>query len=516
MINYKAIISKALDDLHKPFNFVNDPNEKINEILSNKEILWYPPYLVICEDKFFMFYPFSNEDFVDESEVREEFENAQYLLNCLKEKGKSAKVFFITNVNEDAEALESHNLSSDFGILHNELRKPLLTFSITNVFRIKCKLLPNILEYLSSCKNLKGKIGDLIKEFSKRYLSEQPAGNSEKEMIKEFMEKILTCDERFKLGADPINFMAEIEKIIATFEQNRIRDHFFHAFNTMMLGFMIIDKFYDKFDALAKKDGSDIVLEFIWILTSLYHDIGYPVLFQRSLFCETYGLYGEQSLQVSDKCLQQDRQNLWDYSKDYSFAITVLDSLFSHITNHVPEKWVFDGFPHQNQQTAFKDIMKTSFVEEGAHGAVGALKLALLTSQLVSSIERNPDREFLYRHIMLASMSILFHDSKVRDCFRNNSIQNIKAEDFPFLVLLTYVDILQDDRRDLTGSSSRPDIFKDVEIVNNIEIVAKLNKEVLEESVKQKLREELEEALSFFVMKELVFAIPEELLIIKP
>jgi len=46
--------------------------------------------------------------------------------------------------------------------------------------------------------------------------------------------------------------------------------------------------------------------------------------------------------------------------------------------------------------------------------------------------------------------------------------------------------------------------------------VIKLNKEVLEESVKQKLREELEEALSFFVMKELVFAIPEELLIIKP
>ena len=515
-MDYKAIISEVLGISGKPFNFIDDPNEKIDFTLNNKEINWYPPYLVICEDKFYMFVPFCYEHFIDDSEVKEECKNAQYLVDCFKEEGRSLKGFFITNTNEDVKALELQELSNDFGILHNELRKPLLAFSITNVFRIKCKLLPNILEYLSSCKNLKGKIGELIKEFSKRYLSEQPAGNSEKEMIKEFMEKILTCDERFKLGADPINFMAEIEKIIAAFELSHIRDHFFHAFNTMMLGFMIIDKIYDKFDALAKKDGSDIVLEFIWILTSLYHDIGYPVLLQQSLFCETYGLYGEQSLQVSDECLKQGRQNLWDHSIDYSFVITVLDSLFSHITNHVPEKWVFDGFPHQNQQTAFKDIMKTSFVEEVAHGAVGALKLALLTSQLVSSIERNPDREFLYRHIMLASMSILFHDSKVRDCFRNNSIQNIKAEDFPSSVLLTYIDILQDDRRDLTGSSSRPDIFKDVEIVNNIEIVAKLNKEVLEESVKQKLREELEEALSFFVMKELVFAIPEELLIIKP
>ena len=513
MINYKDTIYKVLVNLygHEFFYFVDDPNEKIDSILKNEEINWYPPYLVFCEDKFFMFMPFCYENFIDESEVKEECKNAQHLVDCLKSEGENSKVFFITNANEDVEALELQELSNDFGILHNELDKPLLDFSITNSFNLKCKLLPHILKYLADCENLKGKIGDLVRSFSKEYIEIKPEGNNENEMIKKFMEQIFTCDERFKLDADPINFMSVIEKI-ATNPEVRIRDHYFHAFNTMMLGFMIIDKFYDKFDALAKKDGSDIVLEFIWMLTSLYHDIGYPVLLQQSLFRETYGLYGEQSLQVSDKCLQQDRQNLWDYSKDYSFAITVLDSLFSHITNHVPEKWVFDGFPHQNQQTAFKDIMKTSFVEEGAHGAVGALKLALLTSQLVSSIERNPDREFLYRHIMLASMSILFHDSKVRDCFRNNSIQNIKAEDFPFPVLLTYVDILQDDRRDLTGSSSRPDIFKDVEIVNNIEIVAKLNKEVLEESVKHKLRGELEEALSFFVMNGLNFNIPRELI----
>ena len=513
MINYKDTICKVLVNLygHESFYFIGDPNEKIDSILKNKEINWYPPYLVFCEDKFFMFMPFCYENFIDESEVKEECKNARHLVDCLKSEGENSKVFFITNANEDVEALELQELSNDFGILHNELGKPLLDFSITNSFNLKCKLLPHILKYLADCENLKGKIGDLVRSFSKEYIEIKPEGNNENEMIKKFMEQIFTCDERFKLDADPINFMSVIEKI-ATNPEVRIRDHYFHAFNTMMLGFMIIDKFYDKFDALAKKDGSDIVLEFIWMLTSLYHDIGYPVLLQQSLFRETYGLYGEQSLQVSDKCLQQDRQNLWDYSKDYSFAITVLDSLFSHITNHVPEKWVFDGFPHQNQQTAFKDIMRTSFVEEGAHGVVGALKLALLTSQLVSSIERNPDREFLYRHIMLASMSILFHDSKVRDCFRNNSIQNIKAEDFPFPVLLTYVDILQDDRRDLTGSSSRPDIFKDVEIVNNIEIVAKLNKEVLEESVKHKLREELEEALSFFVMNGLNFNIPRELI----
>jgi len=508
-MNYKTIISEVLGNLSNSFNFIDDPNEKIDDILNNKEIHWYPPYLVICEDKFFMFSPFSIEDFVDESEVREECENAQYLLNCLKEKGKSAKVFFITNKNEDIKALELQNLSNDFGILHNEWEKPLLGFSITDIFKIKCKLLPNILEYLSNCENLKGKIGNLIRSFSKRYLNEQPEEDCENKMIKEFMEQILTCDTRFKLVTNPIDFMREIENIVATIIQNPIRDHYFHAFNTMMLGFMIIDKFYNKFDILAKENGDDIVLEFIWILTSLYHDIGYAVLLHESLSCKAYGLEDETGLQVIENCLQQNRQDYFN-SPAYSLVIEVLDNLFSYKIENQPERWVFDGFPHTVQPTRFKDSLKASFVEEGAHGAAGALRLALLTSPLIKGVENSKDREFLYRHLMLASMSILFHDSKVRDCFRKNSIENIKAKDFPFSVLLTYVDVLQDDRRDRTGSSSRPDIFKDIEIVNN-KIIANLKEEILEDSVKKKLFGELNEAFSFFIMNGLKFDIPCEL-----
>ncbi len=285
----------------------------------------------------------------------------------------------------------------------------------------------------------------------------------------------------------------------------------------MMLGFMIIDKLYERFDTLAKKYGDDIILEFIWILTSLYHDIGYPVLLQQFLICQTYGLEleRENNSALIDDCMKQNRQEFWN-SPDYCFIVKVLNNLFGHITNNKGEKWVFDGFPHPDQSTKFKNNMKTSFIEEGAHGTAGALRLALLTIKQIRHIERSEDREFIYRHIMLASISILFHDLKVRNCFRNNSIKNIRAEDFPFSILLTYVDILQDDRRDLTGSSSRPDIFKDIKIVNRKIIVAALEEEILVESIRKKLFEELEEALSFFVMNELVFAIPAELLIIKP
>lgn len=511
MINYKDTIYKVFVNLygHESFYFVDDPNEKIDSVLKNEEINWYPPYLVFCEDKFFMFMPFCYENFIDESEVKEECKNARHLVDCLKSEGVNSKVFFITNANEDVEALELQELSNDFGILHNELDKPLLDFSVTNSFNLKCKLLPHILKYLADCENLNGRIGDLVRSFSKEYIEIKPEGNSENEMIKKFIEQMLTCDERFKLDTDPINFMSEIEKI-ATNPENRIRDHFFHAFNTMMLGFMIIDKFYDKFDALAKKYGNDITLEFIWILTSLYHDIGYPVLLQQFLICKTYGLEGENNSTLFGGCVKQIRQEFWN-SSYYCLIVEALNDLFGHITNNKEEKWVFDGFPHPDQSTKFKNSMKTSFIEKGAHGTAGALRLALLISNLIKGLEVNKDREFIYRHIMLASISILFHDLKVRDCFRKSSIKHIRAEDFPFSILLTYVDILQDDRRDQTGSSSRPDIFKDINITDGKTIVAKLEESILTEGIKNKLFEELKEALSFFIMNELVFAIPEEL-----
>jgi len=465
-MDYKAIISEVLSNSGKPFDFIDDPNEKIDSTLNNKEINWYPLYLVSCEDKFFMFVPFYYEHFIDESEVKEECKNAQYLVDCFKEKGNSLKGFFITNTNEDVKALELQELSNDFGILHNELERPLLNFSITSSFNLKCKLLPNILKYLADCKNLQGEIGNLIRRFSKRYIEKKPEEDNENEMIKKFMEQILTCDERFKLDTDPINFMAEIEKI-ATNPEDRIRDHYFHAFNTMMLGFMIIDKSYERFDALAKKYGDDIILEFIWVLTSLYHDIGYPVLLQQFLICQTYGLEGENNSALIGGCVKQNRQEFWN-SSEYCFIVKVLNHLFDHITNNKGEKWIFDGFPHPAYSTKFKNNMKTSFIEEGAHGTAGALRLALLTIKQIRGIKENKNREFIYRHIMLASISILFHDLKVRNCFRKSSIKHIRAEDFPLSILLTYVDILQDDRRDQTGSSSRPDIFKDVEIIKNI------------------------------------------------
>lgn len=107
-------------------------------------------------------------------------------------------------------------------------------------------------------------------------------------------------------------------------------------------------------------------------------------------------------------------------------------------------------------------------------------------------------------------MSVLFHDPQVRNIFRKNGIPSVRLADFPFSGLLTYVDAIQDDRRDISGLVSRPDIFRDVISVEGV-ISARLNKRAMAESIRVKILNQLQEALEFFKRNGIAFAIPFEL-----
>lgn len=507
MRDYKVVIEEGFKRLGRTFEFLADPNAEIDQRLPGAKLSWYPTYLAISDGVFCMFRPFKADNYLDDEEINQECAGALELANSLREQGVTSKVFFITDTIQDVESLERQRLPEHFGILHNELEKPLLDFSVTDTFKLRCRVLATPLTYLANCTNLQGKIGDRIRRFSKAYLRDKPESDSELEMIRSFMKGVLTCDERFALSTQPIDFMANLERIAAELGVE-IRDHYFHALNTMMLGFVVIDKFYGELHGLIKARGTDIVPEFIWLLTSLYHDIGYPARGQEVLTAQIFGLEEGVSDAVVRQCCRQNRSSIWN-TGDYTFVVDILDNLFSHTRRGVRSKWVYDAFPRESRPSKFKQGLKTSFIEDGAHGAVGALRLALLTKQLIKQIDDVSDRQFLYRHIVIASLSILFHDPTVRRRFEENSLKHIEAKRFPLSMLLTYVDILQDDRRDMTGSSSLA-LFKGVEKKAG-KIVAVLDKNALTTGVRLKLREQLEEALSFFAMNGLAFDIPEEL-----
>lgn len=507
---YSAKIANFLQTMNLHVSVVDDPFVYINSIvaINSLRIKWIPPFLYTKNNTIYMFSPFSGENFIDDKAILNECRKAEHLAKCLIKKRKKVKIFFITNTIEDIEALVHQQLSDTFGILHDNYDSFIIYDVIKDIFDIKCKILPDVCRTVAESKRMKSTMINKLRSFLKNYLKLQLIGRQEEGLVKKFTYNFLKANKYVSINSGPIEFIRDIETIVAKTEKN-IRDHYFHAFNTMLLGLIVIDKCYDLFRKMVMLYGRDIELDFLWVLISLFHDIGHPVVKTQEIDFEAFALGEQRNSERIKQRMQQERNNWWD-SEEYQQAVLILDNLFEHIINRKASKWRFDVFPRRKRETPFTKGLKIAFVEAGAHGAVGALQLTGLTKKHIYDIEDSDTREYLYRHMMFAAVSILFHDSRVRDCFRKQSIMTIDAKSFPFSLLLTYMDIIQDDRRDLMISYYKPDIFGDI-VYDDATIRAVLDKRSLSPSLKKRLKQQLEGALSFFKMNGLTFTLPEEL-----
>lgn len=504
----KEIIQMSISGLIDKAKWIEDPNEEIDRNIENEAVLskihWYPTYLIKSDNKYFMFITFSYDNYLEDEEIMIEIKEINTLVQILKSVGIDSKIFFIINNIQDRNKLSELLKDEIFGILDNSSDIPLLILNSELAKKRDFRLLPSVIGYLSNVKNLTGEVSKKIQRFAKEY-NKLRNKDEELKLIRKFIKGLLECDKRYKLKTDSIDFMSEFEKFIQD-QDEYIRDHFFHALNTLLIGYMIIDKNYDTFSKLAKYIGNDINIEFLWLLIALYHDIGYPVKKEQILLKSTYGIDDDETNEIC----KQNRIHVWE-GETYQFIVNVLNDFFKHIDSNQRKEWRYDAFPRNHTHGKFIEGLRKSFIEIAAHGAASSIRLGLLMSDYIRNVTKSIDREFLYRNVLYASLSILFHDKDVRDCLIKISLKNLSAKKFAFSLLLSYVDILQEDKRDITGIFNRPDIFKDVDYRNG-DIIAILDDISLSETIKKNLRNQLESMLSFFIMNGISFAIPEELI----
>ena len=505
-MNYRERLVGVFPNIFTSADNFNDPNSVIDSIVTDINLEWYPPFLYKKGEDLYLIIPFSNESYLDESEIVEECEKAEIVCRHIEENHFKPKVLFIIQNIEDSNILHNLALSDYFGLIHLEAQdQPFLELDIDPNFLGTLRFIPFAARYLSDANNLSGAIGEKIREIATQI--NESTIDMQYEKVKQWIKELLACDDRFVLDDEPIEFMSNMERFLAH-KHEYLQDHYFHAFNTMLLGFFIIDKDYERFAHLCNCYGNDILVEYIWLITSLYHDIGYPSMLFDDLARDVYeDIEDSESI---DRLSKQLRQNLWE--SQYKKAANYLNNFFIHIKSETRVQWVIDPFPYPTSDDILLRSLQVSFIDQRHHGAHGALKLAQMISNILKNIEIQEDRQFIYRHILISSISILFHDAGVRRILKENTCSNIKALLFPFSALLTYIDILQDDRRDLTSSYSRPDILRNF-TVRDGEILGVLDSTVIENQRKKSMLSELRDAISFFIMNGITFKIPEELLI---
>lgn len=287
-------------------------------------------------------------------------------------------------------------------------------------------------------------------------------GDGEEQQLSAVFLSLMGTDSRFAARYEPLSTLRWFER---QFQQVGWRDHFFHSFINFLLGCVVIDQAYDVFTQSVNEcfPGSpDLSIEYAWLLTALFHDVGYPTERRRAI-----GIYGDEDLtrpgETEPAVLIQERRTHWKDGLGFECARSQLVSLYEHLSQpQITNDWSADPFMRKGDHPLVT-AMRSSYVSEGSHGVASALGM-LAQIQSLASDAPDPARQFLCKHIYLAGLSILFHDWKFRKACRDSGIGRIGSRRFPLAVLLMVLDSVQDDRREEEPTYVRPDALQGLEV----------------------------------------------------
>lgn len=235
------------------------------------------------------------------------------------------------------------------------------------------------------------------------------------------------------------------------------RDHFFHTFNNLFLGFHILGKLFggrkiiSEVDRFIHNGAAAPKLnpwEILWFLTCLFHDPGYTAEKVWANFRFAFGVTPDSGddEEIPEQMKKQIR-NQWD--SQYAKPRKDLHNLY----NRSVRKWRPPTLPHKSADVFDKAIQKAYFDgKQPSHSLISGLKLinACRTQKVPTVAAYSPDTALTA--CVIAALCMMFHDPKCRSALQAAGIPPIAFESLPYASVLMYVDSLQDDRRDISVS----------------------------------------------------------------
>ena len=172
-----------------------------------------------------------------------------------------------------------------------------------------------------------------LDDFSKEYLRLKNSNRldwyDEEMLVKKTIANILETDARYTSGVNSLEILSRFESFWYD-----IRDHYFHSFHIFMLGLLILDHYKDEFISYHTNVFPTYLpfsLEFLWLLTSIFHDVGYPISKLDNLKKEIYG--------VPNIPYEKEITNVWNdpaYRENLKQLISILGSVKLSVSEMAP------------------------------------------------------------------------------------------------------------------------------------------------------------------------------------
>jgi hypothetical protein len=237
--------------------------------------------------------------------------------------------------------------------------------------------------------------------------------------------------------------------MLLTIEQGGLgstRDHFFHSFQNYFFGLKAILELQDEFKRFRQRTKLywDVDPFHVWFLTALWHDVGYSIQKFDQIIEMSFGEGPE------DDAADILRQRFLERGVTQE-ALRKLSSLIAHLMKSpdVRTQWME---PHPQTKLGthadqLRDAMCRNVMK--SHGAAGALRLYCDYIDDLNTMDAGR-RAILLQTVLLACASIPFHDWQFRAQVRELCGEcKVHTTTLPYAALLSFVDSIQDDRREL-------------------------------------------------------------------
>lgn len=331
-----------------------------------------------------------------------------------------------------------------------------------------------ILNKLKNVENVY--FADSLKNLSIK-LSNTRSRDRQYSIICKFINAVLQSNHNYIGTNMPFMKLSSFENM----DYFKTTEHVFHSFRVFLVGCIIIDKFYDKFISYFREilpGCGELKIEYIWLLTSLFHDVGrikqnIENLIKYNPKDENLELVAGIESEM-EKALQDER---------YTNAIGNVVEFIKHCQR--PKiKSAFTGYAMGGPtDKPLTNVLKTAYIKRQSHGVISCLEITVDLLRKISATQMHIDRTFLLYHIIPAAVSIALHDYHIWNELAQLKVFPLQLRRFPFAALLIYIDTWDDYKRNGDAKISIDSIsFTNNECIVNITWYN--NKEYLEEKAK--------------------------------
>ncbi|MBU1666996.1 hypothetical protein KKC13_01140 [bacterium] len=305
-----------------------------------------------------------------------------------------------------------------------------------------------ILDEIVKLKNLS--YNKILINFATLY-PKQDNITDELDLILKTIQELINSEKSFVANKKSFINLSHFEKLL---KNNKVdfSEHTFHSFRVFLIGCIIIDNFYKLFIEQYKSFTpkiSKFSIEYIWLLTALFHDIGYVKnKYEAFLDIETT----EEFEQVISNLMSRK----WSEKEEYKKARAHIVCLLSKLSSQKTIKTAFSGLgdyntiPPYEKNKEVEEYLVMNYNKLKSHSVIGCFDLTAEVLKEIVSIKGDTDsvEGFLFHHLYVATLSICYHDWHLWEDLKRLGIFPLTFERYPFAALLIYIDTWDDHKRD--------------------------------------------------------------------